>query len=366
MFEHLLKGKKIKRADIQKKLLAFYELLINGRIPGAPSNISAILACYEESMWEDLNSEGVFYNNNILVIFAYVFSIRLELFYIGKSGQLSCQYFGLKKKPIRRIFMSEGSYCLLKKSLPVTNTFSTKICSDAEYNNQDYTIVENRRLKEEHWNKKNNRHDCMFKLKTPAYKSRKPKRIDDELDSMDSFMERRNTGAGICDIIEEVLSSLEHSKDNYYSKDIANAVSREGDKAKNTELDTEEVLDAWARDIILNRKLSDPLVEEPVLNQPEQLKDGDVAAGITHSSINGMLKFYSEVKEYGFILMDDGSEVFIHKADLVKQNIDTRHLAYYRKFYNIFVKFDIEEYQGKTKKHRKAVNMIILDMTSII
>lgn len=76
----------------------------------------------------------------------------------------------------------------------------------------------------------------------------------------------------------------------------------------------------------------------------------------------GKLKFYNESKEYGFILFDDNSEIFIHKTDLMMCKINTLQLDYFDKFYNISMEFEIRNYKGKNKGHRKAINIRILKL----
>ena len=78
----------------------------------------------------------------------------------------------------------------------------------------------------------------------------------------------------------------------------------------------------------------------------------------------GKLKFYNEQKEYGFIVMEDATEIFVHKGDLVKQKIDTRYLAYYKQFYDIVIEFNVQEYKGKGKTYRKAVDLAISNMAT--
>lgn len=36
--------------------------------------------------------------------------------------------------------------------------------------------------------------------------------------------------------------------------------------------------------------------------------------------VNGKVKFYNQVKQFGFIIVDDGSEVFFHVSGLVDPN----------------------------------------------
>lgn len=361
MFELLLKQKKTSRSAIKKKLLAFHDFLVVGRLPAAPSSLSALVSSPDGGLREDILSETAFCNANVIAMFAYVFGVRLQLFYVGRDGVLGCQYFGVKKKQVKRVFMSEDNFCLLKKILTKTNTFSTKICSDAECNNAGWGDYKRARArKEEHWNKSSRKSECIYKLKAADVKSKKVRRIDEELDSFDSMDDRQDAVSADRDIPETPLCSIEHSRASNPAEDVP-ALEEETQCAepKGRQIDTERFLDDWEKDIATQGKSECPPSEQ------QAQKTGTVIAGVTHTNVDGMLKFYSEVKEYGFIMMADESEVFVHKADLVKQAIDTRSLAYYRKFYNIAVRFDIEEYQGKTNKHRKAINMVILSMNPI-
>jgi hypothetical protein len=74
----------------------------------------------------------------------------------------------------------------------------------------------------------------------------------------------------------------------------------------------------------------------------------------------GKIKFYSDDNDFGFIIMENGEEIFVHKDDLVKASIDTQKLAYFKKFYDIQVKFRYIQYQGKMKVNRKAVDVQVV------
>jgi len=80
---------------------------------------------------------------------------------------------------------------------------------------------------------------------------------------------------------------------------------------------------------------------------------------------NGKLKFYSEENDFGFIIMETGEEIFVHKDDLIKANIDTQKLAYFKKFYEIQVSFRYIQYQGKMKVNRKAVDVQVTGYTPL-
>ena len=85
----------------------------------------------------------------------------------------------------------------------------------------------------------------------------------------------------------------------------------------------------------------------------------------TGDCTSGSLKFYNEQKEYGFIVLADGSEIFVHKADLSKHGIKTQHLAQYKHFYDIKLGFEVLEYQAKGKSNFKAVNISVTGLRPV-
>lgn len=355
VFELLLKHKRISRQAIMSKLLTFHDYLTNINALTAPSSLTSIVSSFSGFLRSHITSDTTFFNTGMISLFAYAFGLRIQLFYVGRGGIMSCQYFGIKQRTVKRLFLSEDSFCLLKKVLIVTNTCSTGIHNDEELGNtQNFTQLHE---KQEHWNKNSNKSECIYKLKTSVTKDKKVRRIDEELYSIDSLQERVDIISADFNAIEEVISSMETSIMDTKVLEVPTFTDISHIELTTVTVDTERFLDDWAKDITLNAD-STSCTLQPV-------KTSAVIAGVTHTNVDGMLKFYSEVKEYGFIVTMDEAEIFVHKADLVKQGIETRSLAYYRKFYNIAVRFDIEEYQGKTNKHRKAINMVILSMTPI-
>lgn len=111
-----------------------------------------------------------------------------------------------------------------------------------------------------------------------------------------------------------------------------------------------------------NRFSSEHTVEAKSINS--SFCSASKASG-KNTKVTGHLKFYNESKEYGFIIMEDQSEIFVHKIDLVKEKIDTRYLAYYKQFYDIVIEFNIQEYKGRGKIHRKAIDLAIKDMVTV-
>lgn len=323
MFEILVKHKKIPKKAIRDKISAFYSFIVMGKLQGVPKCLADILSLNSSAIQEDIENDRLFFNTHVITLFAYLFGVRLELFYIGRNGNLSRQYFGIKKKTVKRVYMTEESYHVLKKSLPKTNTFSTRICSDAEYDNDDFRDL------------------TITSVRPNSY-------LNDNRDLTITSLSNNNNLQFNAPIFNKPKVNNEHEEDSSNDDPSPGSTYRAND--------VDLVLTSWTNDILAVDQANSVAPSKRVQEKP------DISLGLTHRSVEGKLKFYSEVKEYGFIIMEDESEVFVHKADLIQQNIDTRCLAYYNKFYNIFLKFDVEEYQGKLKVHRKAINMIIINM----
>lgn len=75
----------------------------------------------------------------------------------------------------------------------------------------------------------------------------------------------------------------------------------------------------------------------------------------------GRLKFFDEVKNYGFIIMDeDGSDIFVHYDDLSKANLQKEYLRTAKKGNNIRLSFCCLSYIGKHNRSKKAVDLKLL------
>lgn len=76
---------------------------------------------------------------------------------------------------------------------------------------------------------------------------------------------------------------------------------------------------------------------------------------------SGKLKFYNEEDKFGFILLDNDIEIFLHKDDLSRSKINTPAFENCSKYFDILMKFNILSYQGKLYAKTKAVDIQILN-----
>lgn len=81
--------------------------------------------------------------------------------------------------------------------------------------------------------------------------------------------------------------------------------------------------------------------------------------GKSDELITGRLKFYKDVDKFGFIQLDDGSELFLHKDNLVRSNIDTISFGNCSEFFEIILKFRVLYYKSRNGCSTKAVDIMI-------
>lgn len=83
----------------------------------------------------------------------------------------------------------------------------------------------------------------------------------------------------------------------------------------------------------------------------------------TQVRYNGRLKFFDEVKGYGFIVMDDdNSDIFCHQDDFFKAGIDLKILHSAKNGLQVRLSFSCLSYIGRHNRSRKAVDLKLISM----
>lgn len=83
-------------------------------------------------------------------------------------------------------------------------------------------------------------------------------------------------------------------------------------------------------------------------------------------SATGRLKFFDEVQNYGFLVVDsDNSDLFVHYDDLKTSKLSRDVLRQAKTNYFLQFKFDIVKYSGKYKESRKAVNLKLIKVEKL-
>lgn len=290
---------------ITKELTAFLVFIRFSQNLSIPSILREAVRSKYESLEETLLDRNTIFNSTLLQLFCYLYKISVCVFSLTKKG-LTSQIYGLKRKRSFNVIFNEGSFSFLKKRLRSIN--STKTSNN--FNRNTNQVRSERLFESPVQNFKKNKTTLLDLLP-------KEREVDSITDSPLSTKETKTKG--IKNI--RTLSTLES-----FNPDRRNSEGSE-----------------------TNLQQSEGRLSNSLLNQNI-----------------GKLKFYSELKEYGFILLKDGSEIFVHKTDLLKNNIDTNWLVHYSRSYEIGMGFDVQHYKGREKMNRKAVNIKIFNIQPII
>ena len=355
LFEALPKGKRVNRQKIKDKIVS----------------LDHFLACYQQDQSlnptlggfisrtslkdKELLSDDLFYDNIILNLFSYAFGLRLELYHID-GGRLSVEYFGFKEKPVRMILVASESYIMLHKTTNECDTTNYKgiaksISTASKLNRfKSYRTMTTKFTEKDATNTKSTK-DAPAKATNGI--------------NGDSITERHQIPFNITPEAEALSVVDDSDQSTFNCERIKQQQAHFPFQGPSPMVQTPQFGN--------NSGFSPTGSELPLLQHLSELylitaKQNSLklsSSALSGKKTVGRLKFYNDTKEYGFIIMNDESEIFVHKADLIKQNIDTRYLAYYKNHYEIFMEFSIQEYQGKTKKHRKAVDIQIYDAQAI-
>lgn len=304
-FEELLKDAKIRKQAIVNKIKMLSEFLANSSNSGVSASLRSIVLQNTEKLVNFLNDGAQLFNSAVAQLFCYAFGFRLEI-YQHNENRLSVQYFGLKNNRIKRVLLSDSAYVMLKKTL-----------SGLAKPEQSFS----------------------------------PKSINGRANSVRTAATKAIDEQNIM-----VKSELYESIDMFTHNSVAKNKSMESSLLHDD--------DSMRVSTLSPRKNIGAHDASKITSVPQSLPEFTFARRCANKS-NGRLKFYNEAKEYGFIIMDDDTEVFVHKVNLANAAIDTCYLAHYNMHYNLLMQFNVQEYTSKNRKNRKAIDVVIVGMESI-
>lgn len=77
----------------------------------------------------------------------------------------------------------------------------------------------------------------------------------------------------------------------------------------------------------------------------------------------GMLKFFNQQHQYGFIVLEkDGSDIFFHYDDVKHTQLSKEFMRHATENYDVKFSFQILDYTGKYESSKKAVNINLLSI----
>lgn len=300
-----------------------------------------------------INDPETFYNTDFFLLASYLFKIRLVL-YIERNGGLATQYFGHVKYPKIRVFNTGSQYFLVCK---INSKRPTKLRTKRNSFDQLKTQDSSPRIMSSHpLNKKS---------------LRSPTRLSFSI-STSQF-----------DNLEDIESNKQHIN-NLFSNSVLSADLFENTIKSPGQLDTpnEKKKIEINNSVIENEDPNQKSINSLFCFSPSVIAPKDEAGNDTpvyipptfkdkilfesQSFSIGKLKFYNEQKGFGFIVSSDGKDIFVHKDDLLRANINTCQLEYMKGFYDIILRYRYIEYKGKVKNNNKAIDIHIVEVNSLV
>jgi hypothetical protein len=106
-----------------------------------------------------------------------------------------------------------------------------------------------------------------------------------------------------------------------------------------------------------------PFMPPPQLDPSFSSSPGGVVLSTNNT---GRLKFFDEVQNYGFLVVDgDESDLFVHYDDLKVSKLSRDILRQAKTNYFLLFSFDIVKYIGKYKESRKAINLKLINVEKL-
>jgi hypothetical protein len=98
--------------------------------------------------------------------------------------------------------------------------------------------------------------------------------------------------------------------------------------------------------------------QQPVEFRPTPFCQAPPVPQDPHERFSGRLKFFDEIQNYGFFIMDvDGSDLFVHYEDLKKAGLTKEFLKVVKGSACVRFTFSCVSYYGKYSLSRKAINI---------
>lgn len=295
LFRSLTEKQKEKSKKHLSKIKTFIDFVIFKRSADVQKSLKDAIINNYETLLTDLDNDNLVFSNVLFQVFCFLFRFHVKLFTLTQS-RLSRQSFGSSTLPSSPILFSEGVFFLLKKRLRSSPT-PPPLPSTPVQTIKTLGNVKSLKIK-----------------KSPL---NLPKQTNISSSQLDSQKPKRN-------------------KLKYNKKKIEPGFAQ---------MDTKSTLEGLNVDKKKIRQNCRKIISQKNAN------------GSLMNKNVGKLKFYNPIKEYGFIVLKDGGEVFVHKTDLVRSQIDVIRLFELCKAFDVFMAFDIEYYPGKNKMHRKAIKL---------
>ena len=352
LFESLMCSR-VSAKQVNHRVAAFASFINSKKVEGVPSWLETLarqLVALPQTPNTDLSS---FYNTSFFSVAAYLFKVRLVLYY-ERNGGLAAQYFGSVKFPKIRAFSTGSSYFLVGKICDRKPAgLRAKRISIHQLKTQDNSP----------------RFPTCHPLNRKSLTTIAPLDFDMNICPDDDCDDQDSRAPRISNFLSNSSLSAELFENTTKSTRLSDPQIETNCTLDDNSTQTKEELNKQAINQLLcftsngSQPKASPDSATPVYIPPT-FKD-KILFESSEFSI-GRLKFYNEQKGFGFIVSSDSKDVFVHKDDLLRANINTCQLEYTRGFYDIVLKYRYIEYKGKMKNNNKAIDIHVVEVNSLV
>lgn len=350
LFENLLCSS-VSAEQIKTRVASFAAFISEGKAHCVPQWFASIAG--KAQSFFGSQTQDVFYDESFFVLASYLFRIRLVLYYAGAGG-LSTQYFGNAKYPKIRVFSTGCAYYLVSK---MTERKSLKLRVKRESISH---------LKTQDASPRITRSQARSKQLSRSFT---PLEFNLSIGTFDDCEEQNNRCARNTNFSAQATTptnlfentnphTVATKPTSLPSSDDANTAEHSPPPANQRALDQLLCFSSPAEQSTTQTDKSKAVYIPPTFKDKILYESGEFSLG--------RLKFYNEQKGFGFIVSADNKDVFVHKDDLLRANINTCQLEYMRGFYDIVLRYRYIEYKGKVKNNNKAIDIHVVEVVSLV
>lgn len=315
LFSHLLKDQKTNETEIVRKITNAFVFLCNTKDKTMPVPLRTVLNNSKKRVLSILGTVKLpCFEPIVLELFCYIFCYRIKLIRTRDRNTQTQQFFGLSNgKPVKLLYTNEGISFYNKPS----------------YNNQ--TVMK----------------------RVPISKLPSKTIIKGGLSKIEL---KKNINS----LVQEKTCDSTPKRNIPKSRLTLRPVSRQENKQEQPKM-------AYYfnnRNMTYKHKTVKQITPRQVnLDKQRRLSTEQIKAKTLFS---GKLKFYNYKRDFGFIMLSNGNELFVHKSDLLSSQIDLSGLIKYSKDYEITLSFEIQDYLVQNRSSIKAVNLQITGVKSLL
>ena len=304
MFQHLVQSQKKSERELISKLEAFYFYVCHSKQSQIPQSFVNILKENKEHLTITLvYKKKSFFSPIMIQLFCYLYSFRLRIEQ-REGNKIIEQYFGKPKQRFVNLNLSNGY-------LKTSSIQKQPNIDSISHSNSDFIIkgdISNSEFKKNILDLAQEKTNDTLLTQYNIRKEEQPV----------CLLTKQNISPSMIDLKNLSLKSKKNKKQN--PKHI---------------------------------KITSPQFEKPIVQEMEKRQ-------------YGRLKFFIKKRDFGFLSLKNGGEMFVHKLDLIESQIDVDTLIQKSKTHDIKLSFNVQRYMIRNKPSTKAVSLKIVEMKNLL